>query len=127
MPGMTATVPTAASAAGDTLRRLREAKAWIFDMDGILYRGTEPLPGVQALLDLLASRGHAFMLATNNSMATAAQYVERLAVMGITAPAESILTSAVATRDFLARTLSPGDRVFVIGMPALSAQLFDSV
>jgi ribonucleotide monophosphatase NagD (HAD superfamily) len=31
----------------DALRRLRDAKAWIFDMDGVLYRGAEVLPGVK--------------------------------------------------------------------------------
>ena len=29
----------------DALTRLRNARGWIFDMDGVLYRGNERLPG----------------------------------------------------------------------------------
>ena len=36
---------------------IRSAKAWIFDMDGVLYRGTEPLPGVGDLFSALELQG----------------------------------------------------------------------
>lgn len=111
-------------AALDALSRLRAAKAFVFDMDGVLYVGARALPGVQDLLDALALRGRAVMLATNNSMATPALYVERLAAMGVRVPAEEILTSALATHDYLLRTLPPGSGIFVVGMPALREQLF---
>jgi 4-nitrophenyl phosphatase len=104
--------------------RLRAAKAYLFDMDGVLYRGDEPLPGVNDLLNALALRDKGYMLATNNSMATPADYVRKLDRMGIVVPEESILTSAMATRDYLSETLPPGAGVFVIGMPALREQLF---
>ena len=106
------------------VERLRAAKGVVFDMDGVLYVGSRPLPGVRALLDGLALRDRRIMLATNNSMSTPEQYVERLAAMGIAVPAEAILTSALATRDYLLRTLPRESGVFVIGMPALRAQLF---
>lgn len=111
----------------DAISRLRSAKGFVFDMDGVLYVGTQRLPGVQELFDALTLRGRKIMLATNNSMSTPDSYVEKLAGMGITVPASSILTSAIATRDYLMRTLSPGSSIFVIGMPALSEQLFDDV
>lgn len=110
--------------ARDTLRRLREAKAWIFDMDGVLYRGSEPLPGVRELLDALALRERKVMLATNNSMALPVAYERKLAEMGIEVPAEEIITSALATHDYLQRTLPEGSGIYVIGMPALREQLF---
>jgi 4-nitrophenyl phosphatase len=104
--------------------RLRGAKAFVFDMDGVLYRGDEPLPGVNDLLNALTLRDKGYMLATNNSMATPADYVRKLARMEIAVPEESILTSAMATRDYLTVTLAEGAGVFVIGMPALREQLF---
>jgi 4-nitrophenyl phosphatase len=106
--------------------RLRAAKAFVFDMDGVLYRGDAALPGVNDLLNALTLRDKGYMLATNNSMATPADYVRKLAAMGIAVPEESILTSAMATRDYLVETLPPDAGVFVIGMPALRAQLFES-
>ena len=52
-------------------------------MDGVLYRGSERLPGVQELLDALALRERQVMLATNNSMSTPQAYERKLAEMGI--------------------------------------------
>jgi 4-nitrophenyl phosphatase len=109
----------------DALRRLREAKAWIFDMDGVLYRGAEVLPGVKELLDALTLRERPVMLATNNSMSTPEAYERKLAAMGLDVPASAVITSALATRDYLLQTLPEGAGIYVIGMPALREQLFE--
>src|SRR5215510_12489844 len=85
----------------DALTRLRQARGWILDMDGVLYIGQERLPGVQEFLDALALRERQVMLATNNSMATPKAYERKLADMGIEMPASSVITSALATRDYL--------------------------
>ncbi len=111
--------------AGDALQRVRDAKAWIFDMDGVLYVGTNVLPGTNELLDALALRERQVMMATNNSMATPEAYERKLAAMGMHVPADAVLTSATATRDYLLRTLPADSGIFVIGMPALREQLFD--
>jgi 4-nitrophenyl phosphatase len=50
--------------------------------------------------------------------------VEKLAGMGIDVPEESILTSGIATRQYLSHLLPAGSSIFVIGEPALSNQLF---
>jgi 4-nitrophenyl phosphatase len=118
------TVP-APSVSSDALRRLREAKAWILDMDGVLYRGAELLPGVKELLDALTLRERPVMLATNNSMSTPEAYERKLAAMGLDIPASAVITSALATRDYLLRTLPEGAGIYVIGMPALREQLFE--
>jgi 4-nitrophenyl phosphatase len=115
----------APSLSGDALRRLREAKAWILDMDGVLYRGAEVLPGVKELLDALTLRERPVMLATNNSMSTPEAYERKLAAMGLDIPASAVITSALATRDYLLRTLPEGAGIYVIGMPALREQLFE--
>jgi 4-nitrophenyl phosphatase len=104
--------------------RLRSAKAWIFDMDGVLYRGSEPLPGVGDLLAALELRERSYMLATNNSMSTPEEYVKKLRAMSINVPASAILTSAMATRDYLMGELGNDAGLYVIGMPALKEQLF---
>ena len=118
------TVP-APSLSVDALRRLREAKAWVLDMDGVLYRGAEVLPGVKELLDALTLRERPVMLATNNSMSTPEAYERKLAAMGLDIPASAVITSALATRDYLLRTLPEGAGIYVIGMPALREQLFE--
>ena len=105
------------------VERLRLARGWVFDMDGVLYRGNAALPGVAEILALLEARSVPYMLATNNSMSTPAQYVEKLAKMGISISDDAILTSAMATRDFILTTIGPKARLCVIGMPALTEQL----
>lgn len=108
----------------DALARLRAAKGWIFDMDGVLYRGSDAMPGARELFDALILRERQFMLATNNSMSTPAAYERKLAAMGLEVPADLVLTSALATREYLLQTLPAGAGIFVIGMPALREQLF---
>jgi 4-nitrophenyl phosphatase len=82
------------------------------------------LPGVRELLDALTLRERQVMLATNNSMATPEAYERKLADMGIDVPADAVITSAVATRDYLQGTLPAGSGIYVLGMPALREQLF---
>lgn len=111
--------------AKNNLDGLRSAKGFIFDMDGVLYRGRLPLPGVQDIFNALTLRDIPFLLATNNSMATPASYVERMADMGVTISADAVQTSATATRDFLKDELAPDAAILAVGMPALAEQLRD--
>ncbi len=106
-------------------RRLKAARGFVFDMDGVLYRGDQPLGGVADALNALTLRDRRYMLATNNSMSTPASYVTKLQSMGIDVAEESILTAGLATRDYLTETLPAGSGIYVIGMPALREQLFD--
>lgn len=107
------------------LDRLQSAKGFIFDMDGVLYRGKMALPGVEDLFNALTLREIPYLLATNNSMATPSTYVERMASMGVTVTEDDIQTSATATRDFLVDDeATPDDAVILpVGMPALGEQL----
>lgn len=102
---------------------LREAKAFIFDMDGVLYRGATALSGVADLFNALTLRGIPFLLATNNSMATPASYVLRMAEMGVDITEAQVQTSATVTRDYLLGEVAPDARLLIVGMPALDEQI----
>lgn len=120
-----ATTAREGDASSDAWERLRSARGFVFDMDGVLYRGDRLLPGVQAALDAIELRDRRFVLATNNSMSSPASYVAKLEKMGITVQAEAIVTAGMATRDYLIETLRPGAGIFVVGMPGLREQLFE--
>ena len=60
---------------------LNQFNAVLLDMDGVLYRGQMPLPGVNEMLALFARRGIAYACVTNNSTLTPAQYEAKLAAM----------------------------------------------
>lgn len=95
----------------------RNIRGFLFDMDGVLYRGRRVLPGAHALLTVLDRNGVPFALVTNNSTRTPLQYARFLAAMGMRVPAERIVTSSVGTTAYLRATLPPGSRVLVVGEP----------
>jgi 4-nitrophenyl phosphatase len=87
----------------------------IIDMDGVLWRGAQAIPGAPEFIHFLRERGVAFVLATNNATKTVTQYVEKLAGLGMDVAPHEIITSAVATADYLATLAEPGTPVYVIG------------
>src|SRR5436190_896712 len=54
----------------------------LVDLDGVLYRGADPVPGVAAVLATRAAAGDDVVYVTNNSMWYRAEYVDRIAGMG---------------------------------------------
>ena len=73
----------------------------IFDLDGVIYRGDELVPGARELVTWLHGCGTAVRFATNNSMVTRDGYVERLGAMGIATAVDEIVTSTSATVEHL--------------------------
>lgn len=102
---------------------LRQVHALLIDMDGILYRGRTGLPGGPELVAFLKEHGIGYLMVTNNSTRTPAQFVEKLATMGIFVPEEAIMTSGIATAAYLATQAAPGTTVNVVGEQALIDEL----
>lgn len=95
----------------------------IFDLDGVVYRGGEAVPGAAALVAALRERGTLVRFATNNSMATREVYVARLGGMGIPAEVDEIATSTSATIDHLHAHLPGVDRVMAVGAAGMVDEL----
>lgn len=95
----------------------------IFDLDGVVYRGREAIAGAAELIGDLHDRGVAVRYATNNSMATRATYVQRLAGMGIRATAEELVTSTSATVVHLQAHLPDVRRVLAVGAAGMLDEL----
>lgn len=103
--------------------RLSEIQHLLIDMDGVLYRGQTALPGGADLIRFLEEHAIRYLLVTNNSTLTQAQFVARLRRMGIEVHEDAVMTSAVATAEYLAELASPGTRVNVIGEEGLLSAL----
>ena len=101
-------------------RRLRLV---IFDLDGVIYRGDEPVPGARELVAWLHERGAVVRFATNNSMVTRAGYVERLGRMGIRTGVEEIVTSTSATVEHLRRHEPDVRSVLAVGADGMRDEL----
>jgi 4-nitrophenyl phosphatase len=95
----------------------------IFDLDGVVYRGTEPIPGASDLVAWLHQRGVAVRFATNNSMVAREGYVERLGGMGISTSVQEIVTSTSATVEHLRRHAPDVRRLLVIGADGMRDEL----
>jgi len=87
----------------------------IIDMDGVLWRGDTPLPGLVEFFAFLRQHDIDFILATNNASRSPEQYVARLARFGVEIPTGSVLTSAQATAAYLAGIAPPGTPVYPVG------------
>ena len=92
-------------------------RGFLFDMDGVLYRGRQPLPGARAMLETLTRNHVPFALVTNNSTRTPRQYACLLAEMGMRVPQARIVTSSMAVASYLRARLRPGSRILLIGEP----------
>lgn len=88
--------------------------SWVLDLDGVIWRGDEPLAGAAEAVARLRAAGERVLFATNNSSVEVAGTEAKLVSFGV--PAEGdVVTSAMAT----ARLVEPGERVLVAGGPGL--------
>jgi len=98
-----------------TTTSLHDLRALVIDMDGVLWEGERPLPGLVEFFATLRELNVRFILATNNASKTPEQYVDKLARMGVAVTPDEILTSAQAAALYLRSQTTPGARVYAIG------------
>ena len=107
----------------ESMAKLTDITHLIIDMDGVLYRGDEPMLRLQEFFTFLRERSIPFVLATNNSTRTPEAYAAKLARMGVEVSPAEVLTSGQATARYLAREYPAGTRVHVFGMASLREAL----
>jgi 4-nitrophenyl phosphatase len=101
-------------------------RALIIDMDGVLWHGTQAIPGMKDFFQTLHELQIRFILATNNASLTPEQYVTKLDKMGITISEDQILTSGTATALYLSELVTPSEtNVFVIGVDGATQPLIE--
>lgn len=97
----------------------------LVDLDGVVYRGTEPVPGIAALLTARVAAGDDVVYVTNNSMHYRADYVTRLAALGAPVSADRVISSPRATATYLAQRETSVRRVLTVGASGLDRELRD--
>lgn len=101
---------------------LRAIRAFVFDMDGVLYRGKQVLPCAPEFIAALRRAHIPFLFLTNNGTTPAVDVAERLRGMHIEATAEDIITSADAVAAHLSQE-RPRCRVLVVGERGIRSAL----
>ena len=87
----------------------------LIDLDGVVYTGSQPIPGAGQFIGQARSRGLPFLLVTNNSTASPDDVAHRLAAMNVSVEASEILTSAQAAAAYVRGHSSPGAKIKLIG------------
>ncbi|MBE6957260.1 MAG: HAD family hydrolase [Ruminococcaceae bacterium] len=105
------------------MEKLLAKKGYICDMDGVIYHGSQLLPGVQEFVNWLYRANKQFLFLTNNSGKTPRELQEKLARMGLEVDESHFYTAGLATASFIANQ-TPGARVFAIGDPGLTHALY---
>jgi len=94
-------------------------KTVLLDMDGVLWRGHQPLLDIEGLLTGFGRLGCQVYCVTNNSTKTVTEYLENLAGFGASLNEEQVITSSEATGAYLAEHFPSGSKVFVLGEEGL--------
>lgn len=95
---------------------------YLIDMDGVIYRGHELIPGADRFIRSLRDSKVPFLFLTNNSQRTRRDVATRLERLGIDVEEEHVFTCAMATARFLARQ-KPNGTAYVIGEGGLLTAL----
>lgn len=96
---------------------------FVFDLDGVLYRGDKVIKGAKEVIRYLKGKGHRVVYATNNSSLSRDDYVKKLNKMGFPCNIDDIMSSGYATSLYLKENSKKGGKVFVIGGKGLKEEL----
>ena len=89
------------------------------DLDGVVWRGDEPIPGAGAAISVLRDAGFRVVFVSNNSSQPVAEVAGKLAAAGVPASSDDVVTSAVSAATLLASALDPGSPVLACAGPGV--------
>ena len=95
----------------------------LLDLDGVVYRGKEAIPGAMEAINRAQELGKKVAYITNNASRTPEQITEQLIGFGIKAAAGQIIGAARAGAKLLATKIPPGSKVLVVGGEGLRVEI----
>lgn len=98
---------------------LDDYDALLFDLDGTIYRGEEPIPGADRAVLAARDARTTVRFVTNNASRGPDEVARHLTEIGIGTTPDEVSTSAQAAAAVLAEKLQPGTTVLVVGSEAL--------
>lgn len=100
-------------------------KGFLIDMDGVIYKGSDPIPGAVDFINGLKEKGLPFLFLTNNSQRTSRDVCYKLNKMGFQVSDSDIFTCGMATARYLASKKENGT-AYVIGEGGLLTELYNA-
>ena len=102
--------------------RLSHIRHVALDMDGTIYMGQSLFPYTRPFLRRLREMGITYSFLTNNPSTSIADYLHKLAGMGIEATKEEMYTTALATIDYIRTRYPDARRLFILGTPSMTEE-----
>lgn len=100
----------------------QEGLTYVFDLDGVIYRGKEPQPHAREVILALRSRGNAVRFYTNNAARHRDYYLPKLESIGIPTPIEHIMTSSYAAALYFKEQHAQGKTVYRVGEEGMARE-----
>ena len=100
--------------------------AVVLDMDGVLWRESEPIGNLPAIFSKLDKENVKVVLATNNAMKSVSQFVNKINNFGVNIEDWQVATSAQAVSFYLKQKYPLRTRVYVVGMDSLKSEVGDA-
>lgn len=104
------------------LGRLSRIRHVALDMDGTIYMGMTLFDYTRPFLQRLRELGITYSFLTNNPSTSIADYLKKLAGMGIEATEEEMYTTALATIDYIRTHYPEARRLYILGTPSMTAE-----
>ena len=103
---------------------LAKTDVFIFDCDGVIWKGDALIDGVPAVLDKLRAMGKMIFFVTNNSTKSRKGYLKKFLGLGLQVKAEEIFSSSFAAAAYLEQNPLPaGKKVYIIGQEGIGEEL----
>lgn len=98
----------------------------LVDLDGVAYRGHEPIPNAATGLGGARAAGMRLVFVTNNASREPQSVASQLTELDIPTSPEEVMTAAQAAAALLRTRLEPGARVLVVGGAGLFTAVHDA-
>lgn len=92
---------------------MKQYKAYCFDLDGTVYRGSEGIQSAIRFIQHLQKEQIDCFFVTNNSSKTSQQFQQSLKKIGLQVPEQSIYSSALATAKYVKKHFQNGHVQFI--------------
>lgn len=99
--------------------------ALVFDLDGVIYRGPEPVAHAITAVEAARSAGLKVAYATNNASRPPAQVAQHLRDLGLTLDDNAVVNSSMAGAAFLAQEIEQDSLVLAVGGEGVRIALVD--
>jgi len=109
----------------DPSELLDSVDVFIFDCDGVIWKGDSLISKVPSVLDKLRALGKRIFFVTNNSTKSRAGYKKKFDGLGLEVQPEEIFSSSFAAAAYLEQTkfAATGKKVYIIGEVGIEQEL----